>query len=262
MKNKLDVCIITMRTSQLDECVRCLKKTGYKGPIHLVENVSPMAVAFDQMRNHSEGDWTLQLDEDMFLHSNALEVIHRVIAEAEHQQDSKVGVITFKLNDHFFGVTIGHVKVWRTDVLKRQHFRDIKGGDRDFYDRMELLLGYCQMHTGEVIAEHAEKLDPQSIYGKMRDTIQKQVRFGWTTELIFDFLARRFASQANEVNFMALAGAIDGLIIRDGTELRSKASGEELNRPSYLLARDYWYERDKIHRRHEIQQGSSAKNGG
>jgi hypothetical protein len=256
MKNNLEVCVITMRASQLEECLRCLKMTGYKGPIHSIKNVRPMAAAFDQMRNYSEGDWTLQLDEDMFLHPNAMEVISHFITKAEEEQPGKIGLITFKLNDHFFETTIGHLKVWRTEVLKRQHFRDIKGGDRDFNDRMTLFLGYSIMYTGAIIAEHTEKLDSQSIYAKMRDMVQKEVLFGWKIEKerIFDFLASRFLSNPTEPSFMALVGAIDGLIIRDGTELRSKSSEEELKRPSYLLAQAYWYEREKVLRFHEIQQ--------
>lgn len=257
---RFDVCVITMNSPRLRECVSSLEKTGYSGRVHFIENVSPMAMAFDHMKRYSEGEWTLQLDEDMFLHPDAVEKIESSISRAETEYPGKIGLITFRLNDHFFGETIGHLKLWRTEVLRRLEFRDMKGGDRDFVERMELYLGLSPLYTDYVIAEHIEKPTPRSIYSKMRDMVQKQTRFGWESGLIFDFLARRFSGEASELNFMALVGAIDGLIVRDGTELRSKASEEELKRPSYLLARDYWYEREKAVRRIALQR-DNRKNG-
>jgi len=243
-----------MNSPTLEKCREALKNTGFQGSVHLIEDVKPMASAFNRMKDLSKGDWTLQLDEDMLLHSNAVDLIDFSISKAEQERPGQVGEITFLLNDHFFEEVIGHLKIWRTEVLRKQEFRDMKGGDRDFLERMNIFLGFTTMHTNVIIAEHTEKFTPQSAYARMRDMIQKQHRFDWTAGLVFDFLAKKYSQDPTEIHFMALAGAFDGLMIRDGTELKTKSSGEDLNRPSYLLAYQYWYAREKAIRISEIQK--------
>lgn len=254
MNNHLEVCLITVDSPILHECKKALEKTGFKGKVNIIRNVKPMAAAFDRMKDYSKGEWTLQLDEDMLLHENAMELIDYSITKAEQDKPGEIGEITFLLNDHFFEETIGHLKVWRTDVLRKLSFRDMKGGDRDFTDRMRIFLGLTIMHTNVVIAEHTEKMTPQSAYSRMRDMIQKQRRYGWTASMIFDFLSSKFSRCRDEISFMALAGAFDGLMIRDGTELVSKRSKEDLRRPSYLLAQQYWFDREKAVHLNESEQ--------
>tara|TARA_B100001063_G_scaffold138607_2_gene129496 strand:- start:3146 stop:4177 length:1032 start_codon:yes stop_codon:yes gene_type:complete len=116
----ITIFLITIEGEQLEYSLNAINKLDLDFPVlvNVIMNVCPTNKAYNEMRLRCKTKYFIQNDEDMELHSNAIQLMYKVIKKS----DSKIFMNAFKLIDTVIGVgkppIIDCLKLYNNEIMK------------------------------------------------------------------------------------------------------------------------------------------------
>jgi len=180
MIDSVTICIGTIGSSTFKRCKKSVNVIAGKDPrvkrVVVIKNKSPQSAWLNQMRAECSGTkWCLQVDEDMYLRSSALDKLLAFAKKIEKKGHNILNVSSL-LYDLFLEERVGSLKLWRSQALQDLEFRDTLGGDRDFAKRAKL-LGYSNFSIDAVLGKHDSAPNPSVAFFKYYEYTQKIRKF-------------------------------------------------------------------------------------
>ncbi|TKB82891.1 MAG: glycosyltransferase family 1 protein [Nitrospira sp.] len=127
------VFVLTVDDPAFQSCMEALdKQEGHPFKLEIIRNVSPFSAAAQEMITRCMTPFFIQVDEDMVLHPDAVSRMERQIVQAPPE----VGMICFHLFDEDRECPIQGIKIYRTELLKRVSFQDLKASEMNLLDQM------------------------------------------------------------------------------------------------------------------------------
>jgi hypothetical protein len=215
LKKDITICIGTVGYPTFKKChKRALEVMAndarIKGVV-VIKDKYPTSAWLNEMRQHTETTWVLQLDEDMYIDNNCIDELLNL---ARISEASGVTVLNSSglLYDLFLKTKIGSVKLWNTKTFKHGEFRDVKGSDRRFAADVSK-FGFQNVAVSKVLGEHDSAPSKEIAYFKYKEYMAKIRRFDSLTE------AKRFlrhfkkiCNQHNtDISKYAYEGALAGM---------------------------------------------------
>jgi len=121
LRNQLTSFVITVGDEpNLSECLACLDAQSVEFQRETIRDAAPMHRAFNEMHQRCRTPEFIQVDEDMLLFPDAVERLHRALAEAP----TETAIIAAPLWDVQVERPIYGVKIHRTEIVARFPHRD------------------------------------------------------------------------------------------------------------------------------------------
>jgi len=222
MSDSVTICIGTIGSPTFDKCKRRINIVKRKSPavkkVVIIRDVRPQSAWLNRMREEcSDTKWCLQVDEDMYLKSRALNRLLNFAQKIEKKGHNILNVSSL-LYDLFLEERVGSLKLWNSQALQELEFRNTLGGDRDFAKRAKL-LGYGSFSIDVVLGEHDSAPNPAVAFSKYYEYTQKLRKFG-SEESARKFsasLRRKWEKDGSYISKKAYDGSKHGLLddIRD-----------------------------------------------
>lgn len=180
MKKDVVICIGTIGSPTFSKCKASVDRIvvsnhRVKG-VFVIENMRPQSAWLNQMRIKSyESKWCLQVDEDMYLHKNALSSL-LLFGEEVERGGGKILNVSSLLYDLFLEREVGSLKLWNSAALAELEFRDTLGGDRDIAKRAKA-LGYKNYSINDILGKHDSAPNAGVAFSKYYEYTQKIRKF-------------------------------------------------------------------------------------
>tara|TARA_A200000159_G_C7305233_1_gene332019 strand:- start:116 stop:796 length:681 start_codon:yes stop_codon:yes gene_type:complete len=180
MRRDIVICIGTIGSPTFERCRRTVDAVAVSSRrvdrVVVIRDKRPQSAWLNQMRLESRGTkWCMQVDEDMYLHKNAL---LRLLEFAEKKEASGARILNASslLYDLFLEREVGSLKLWSSKALAELEFRDILGGDRDIAKRAKS-LGYKNYSINDVLGSHDSAPTAAIAFSKYYEYTQKIRKF-------------------------------------------------------------------------------------
>lgn len=183
------------------------RQTGATFTVETIQNVCPFNAAAQEMITRCTTPYFIQVDEDMMLHPDAVGRMEQQMAQAS----SEVGMICFHLYDEDRDCSIQGVKIYRTELMKRVSFLDLKASEMNLLDQMGEQGIRWILHP-DVLGRHGTQYTPDTIYRRYKTMYEKDIRqWNLLTSDIYK-KAQRFRETGDIIQLFALLGAAHGII--------------------------------------------------
>ncbi|MCC6141056.1 MAG: glycosyltransferase [Nitrospira sp.] len=202
------VYVLTVDDPVFPSCLDALRQQ--EGPpfkLDIIRNVSPFSAAAQKMIVDCNTEFFIQVDEDMMLNPDAVATMERLMRKAPET----VGMVCFHLYDEDRECQIQGVKIYRTALLKRLSFQDLKASEMNLLDQMGEQGIRWILHP-DVLGRHGTAYTPASIYRRYKTMYEKDI-LQWNV-LTADMhrKAVKFRETGDIVQLFALLGAAHGII--------------------------------------------------
>jgi glycosyltransferase involved in cell wall biosynthesis len=180
MNDSVTICIGTIGSPTFAKCKRIIDSIARKDPrvkrVIVISNKRPQSAWLNAMREQCvDTKWCLQIDEDMYLHENALSKLIK-FAKSKEREGVKILNASSLLYDLFLRQNIGSLKLWSSEALQSQGFRDVLGGDRDYAKRAKK-NGFRNVEISVVLGGHDSAPNEKIAYKKYFEYVQKIKKF-------------------------------------------------------------------------------------
>jgi len=157
MRKDIIVFIGTIGSPTFDKCKLRMEKLKREDSrirdIVIIKDRSPQCAWLNEMISQSgKATWCLQVDEDMYLNSEAITTLLS-IAQKKESQGTGVGLAHGMLWDLFLEQPVGSLKLWRSKILRKFKFKNVLGSDRDLVNKM-VAKGYKVVSTKKILGDH------------------------------------------------------------------------------------------------------------
>jgi len=157
MKKDITICIGTIGNPTFKKCKSIIKRINANDQrvkkIVVIDNHRPQCAWLNKMIQESlDTTWCLQIDEDMYIHDNAIDVLLHSAAKKE-SLGVGVGLSHGLLWDLFLKTPVGSLKLWRTKILKKFEFPNTLGSDRAVVNAIKK-RGYKIASTDQILGHH------------------------------------------------------------------------------------------------------------
>lgn len=224
-------------------CLKSIESFQTEIAFKEVRNVCPQIVALNQMIECVDTEFFVALDSDMILESDAWSRIRYSITK--HRYDPKWHTILFPLWDTLFEKKILALKVMRSEIFKKNLFKDTPTPDVEHYQRLTNSDYTCitEFLSQRPIGKHVVK-GHHYCYNKLRDMYQtfRFHNFEWDSNLFmggtdllskskahFDYFLLKWVETNKEDYLSCIAGMFDGLTAR------LEGSSKTLNNRNYVV---------------------------
>lgn len=214
MKKDVVICIGTVGSPTFNKCKRLIFKHYRNHPrvkkIVIIKNYSPQSSWLNEMRKNSlDSKWCLQVDEDMYLHKNALDILLELV---EKTPKKKILNGSSLLRDLFFKSKVGSLKLWSTEAFEELSFNNVLGGDRDYAARASK-RGYKNVAIDNVLGDHDSAPNPAVAFNKYFEYTQKVKKFSGDKKAkdFHSFLKRKYIKDKDLISKKAMDGSSHGL---------------------------------------------------
>ncbi len=215
MKKDLDICIGTVGYPTFPKCYSIIKKIAQSDSrvknIFVIKDKFPTSEWLNEMRRLSQSTWTLQIDEDMYLHENA---INDLLELAKNKTNRGIKVLNASglLYDLFLNTNIGSLKLWNTEAFKYGSFKNVSGSDRQFAKDLSE-SGFQNVEISKVLGEHDSAPDERIAFFKYKEYIQKMKKFSnqKSAERFVKHLENIKKKRRDKIGDYAYAGGVLGL---------------------------------------------------
>ncbi|NOS78022.1 MAG: glycosyltransferase [Nitrospira sp.] len=202
------VFVLTVDDPAFQSCMDALdKQEGHPCKVDIIRNVSPFSAAAQEMMTRCTTPYFIQVDEDMVLHPDAVSRMERQIAQAP----SEVGMICFHLYDEDRECPIQGVKIYRTELLRRVSFQDLKASEMNLLDQMGEQGIRWVLHP-DILGRHGTTYTPESIYRRYKTMYEKDIRQWNLLTSDIHKKAHKFRETGDMLQLFALLGAAHGII--------------------------------------------------
>lgn len=202
------VFILTVGDPAFQACKNSLEQqTGATFTIETIQDVCPFNTAAQEMITRSTTPYFIQVDEDMILNPDA---VHRM-EQAMTQAPAEVGMICFHLYDEDRECPIQGIKIYRTELMKRLMFRDLKASEMNLLDQMGEQGIRWILHP-DVLGRHGTQYTPDTIYRRYKTMYEKDIRQWNLLTSDIHRKANKFRETGDVLQLFALLGAAHGII--------------------------------------------------
>lgn len=202
------VFVLTVGDPAFHACMDALdKQDGHAFKLEIIRNVSPFNAAAQEMITRCVTPYFIQVDEDMILHPDAVGRMEQLMAQAP----SEVGMICFHLYDEDRECSIQGVKIYRTNLMKRVSFRDLKASEMNLLDQMGEQGIRWILHP-DVVGRHGTQYTPETIYRRYKTMYEKDIRQWNLLTSDIHRKANKFRETGDLLQLFALLGAAHGII--------------------------------------------------
>lgn len=216
MNDSVTICIGTIGAPTFDRCRRIVEAIARRDPrvkrVVIIKDKKPQSAWLNEMRAQcKDTKWCLQVDEDMYLHKNALNDLIRFARKKEKEGINILNASSL-LYDLFLKQKIGSLKLWSSKALQEQAFGDVLGGDRDYAKRAKA-KGYRNVEISVVLGEHDSAPSKDIAYKKYFEYVQKIKKFRTesSAKSFVKSLKRKHAQEDTDITRAAYKGAKAGL---------------------------------------------------
>ena len=217
MKNSVTICIGTINSPTFEKCKNIVDLIAINDArvkrVVVIRDKSPQSAWLNDMRfSCKDTKWCLQVDEDMYLHKNALSVLVDFACNKE-REGIKILSASSLLYDCFLQRNIGSLKLWSSSALQAQEFRDVLGGDRDYAARAKK-NGFKNVEISRVLGDHDSAPNEDIAYKKYFEYVNKLKKFKSepSAARFVDGLRSKYFKDKSNISKAAYFGASDGLI--------------------------------------------------
>jgi glycosyltransferase involved in cell wall biosynthesis len=180
VSDSVTICIGTIGSPTFTRCKKIADSIAKKDPrvkrVVVIKNKSPQSAWLNAMREECvDTKWCLQIDEDMYLHPNALSRLIK-LAKSKEREGIKILNASSLLYDLFLKQKIGSLKLWSSKALQSQSFRNVLGGDRDYAKRAGK-NGFRNVSISVVLGDHDSAPNERIAYSKYFEYVQKIRKF-------------------------------------------------------------------------------------
>lgn len=160
------------------DCLAHLEAQTVRFRLEIIDRVAPLSAAFQRMLDLCVTPYYVQVDEDMILHSNAIETLFGEIVRAH----SKTAMVCRPLWDVDIQGAIYGLKIYRHEIVRDFPYEDTFSCERTQKERIEAAgfetrfdpLGGRESCVGE----HGKHYSLRTIFLRWRRLIQKRRRYG------------------------------------------------------------------------------------
>jgi len=216
MNKDVVICIGTIGSETFSKCKKSVdvifKNNNRVRSVFVIKNKTPQSEWLNEMRRCSRNsEWCLQVDEDMYLNSNALD---RLLEFAEKKRAAGVKILSAcsLLYDIFLESNVGSLKLWNSNALFELEFKDVLGGDRDFAKRAKK-IGYKIVETDLVLGMHDSAPNPGVAFKKYFEYTQKLRKFNGDehAKRFSCLLKNKYLKKKSSINKKAYDGSTKAL---------------------------------------------------
>jgi GT2 family glycosyltransferase/glycosyltransferase involved in cell wall biosynthesis/2-polyprenyl-3-methyl-5-hydroxy-6-metoxy-1,4-benzoquinol methylase/Flp pilus assembly protein TadD len=202
------VFVLTVDDPAFPSCMEALdRQEGHPCKLEIVRNVSPFSAAAQEMITRCTTSYFIQVDEDMILHPDAVSRMERLMSQAP----SEVGMICFHLYDEDRECPIQGIKIYRTELLRRVSFKDLKASEMNLLDQMGEQGIRWVLHP-DILGRHGTTYTPESIYRRYKTMYEKDIRQWNLLTADIHRKAGKFRETGDILQLFALLGAAHGII--------------------------------------------------
>jgi hypothetical protein len=222
MSDSVTICIGTIGAPTFTKCKRIIDSIAKRDPrvkrVVAIRDKRPQSAWLNAMREQCvDTRWCLQIDEDMYLYENALNKLLK-FAKRKERKGIKILNASSLLYDLFLRQNIGSLKLWNSEALQSQAFRDVLGGDRDYAKRAKK-NGFRNVEMNIVLGDHDSAPNAEIAYKKYFEYTQKIRKFGSeeSARRFSETLERKWKRGGDYISKKAYDGSRQGLLgdIRD-----------------------------------------------
>ncbi len=202
------VFVLTVDDPAFQSCMEALgKQEGHPFELEIIRNVSPFSAAAQEMITRCSTPYFIQVDEDMILHPDAVSRMEQFMSQAP----SEVGMICFHLYDEDRECPIQGIKIYRTELMKRLAFRDLKASEMNLLDQMGEQGIRWILHP-DTLGRHGTRYTPETIYRRYKTMYEKDIRQWNLLTSDIHRKANTFRETGDILQLFALLGAAHGII--------------------------------------------------
>lgn len=187
----------------LPYCIEALRKQTISFNLNIINDVYPMAQAFQHMIDKCTTPYYIQVDNDMVLTPTAIETMYNKMKDS----NPNTAMLCFNLFDQHLGSEIQGVKIYRHDVFKKYPYNlntmscemaQIKDMERD---------GFTYKIIRTVLGIHSPHWTNKLIFDRYYIFMQKGK---WP--LLPDILLEIYNKNPSSLNLFAFMGAMAGIL--------------------------------------------------
>lgn len=211
--------LISVGLEQKETSLKLLKQQNSNILINHIENISPMNKAFQEMINRCQTKYFIQVDEDMFLNSNATS---KMITAMENSKPD-VAMIVYPLFDSHLNKIIQGVKIYRTEAMKKISFEESYSCEVPIIKKLEdngYRFEQLPLESKYVLGTHEIGENPRVVYERYFRLAQKWKKYGyyWVPEAAKDIKNRILTNSCEKRDFWAISGFIAGSVMSPGDD--------------------------------------------
>lgn len=219
LSDRVTVFVTSVGAASFDACLTHLANQDCAFRFELIDRVAPMNAAFQRMLDRCATPYYVQVDEDMLLYPHAVRTLHDRI----EQEEADVALYVGWLHDVHLGEHIQGVKIFRHAIVRNYPFADSQGCEvdqiwrfqRDGYRYVLQPKGKSGDPFSETLGLHGTHWTPDLIYLRYATLEQRRRRRNGVSERVPGLpviLAEKLRQDPTELNFLALMGAIAGMV--------------------------------------------------
>lgn len=202
------VYVLTVDDPAFRACMDALDKQDAPGfERDLIRNISPFNAAAQEMIRRCRTPYFIQVDEDMILYPEAVSRMEQAMTQAP----AEVGMLCFHLYDEDRERPIQGIKIYRTELMRRVSFQDLKASEMNLLDQMGEQGIRWVLHP-DILGRHGTTYTPESIYRRYKTMYEKDIRQWNLLTSDIHRKASKFRETGDILQLFALLGAAHGII--------------------------------------------------
>lgn len=215
LSNKLTVFLLKSQNNiNLPNVMDAIKKQSVTFKFEIIENVTPLAAALQEMINRCTTPYYIQLDEDMVLNSEAINIMYNAI-----NNNDEFFCRIFPLTEKSINQTIYGIKIFNHDIMARYSYNlNSNIANVELFQQMEK-DGLKYHNETTVVGLHSPLWTPETIYNRYY-ILSKKIKT-YTDELNGGYgdLHKKFREKlANEFNLLDFWGMMGVIAAKYSTQ--------------------------------------------
>ena len=206
LSDKLTVFLLTSHNDiNLPDVLAALKKQSVTFKFEVIENVTPLAAALQEMVTRCTTPYYIQLDEDMVLNSEAINIMYNSI-----RNNVEFFCRVFPLTEKAINQSVYGIKIFNHDVMARYSYNlNSTSASVELFQQMEK-DGLKFKNETTVVGLHSPLWTPETIYNRyyiLSKKIKTDIGGGGYGDLHKKF-REKLAVDFNPLDFWAMMGVV------------------------------------------------------
>lgn len=233
--------VITSGEPSTAQCIRRIEKQTVKTRIEIIENVSPMWRAFNEMHARCQTPYFVQVDADMLLQRDAIKRLYEGICFQGEECAMYCGWLWGDAEER----PITGVKIYDHRIVKNYPYVDSISCEQPQFEAMKKDGYLISIGPGnnahDCLGVHWSLQTPEMAFRRWRRLMQKfrarPEHMGWLSEMP-SIIERRVCANPSEINLAIYRGIIAGSTgsLPQDTEIDISAPDQDSRRLNWLLS--------------------------
>ena len=204
LSEKLTVFLLTGQNNiNLPNALKAIEKQSVKFKFEVIDGVTPLAVALQEMVNRCTTPYYIQLDEDMVLNLEAISIMYNMMVSS-----NEFACRIFPLLDNSLNKLIWGIKIFNHKVMSKYSYDlNSTSASVELFEKMKV-DGYTFKNEKTPVGIHSPIWTPETIYNRyftLTKKIKTDVGSGGYGDL-YKIFNDRLIGEYNPLDFWALMG--------------------------------------------------------